>query len=161
MAIPASVGANHRDALKSRVKYGNELSLRKRLNDLAGRLDAHLRERIFGAAGTVPQKWVATRNYYTHWDEASRDDALDSVGMYYATVRLRHFLRVLYLDFVGIPQTAVANALDGANTESQHLLQLNHPTAAFGHNVHSTDSTEPEEEKPNGETESPPLPQGT
>jgi len=149
-AIPASVGANHRDALKSRIKYGNELSLRKRLHDLAGRLDAPLRERIFGGTGTVPPKWVATRNYYTHWDEASRNDALDTQGMYNATVRLRHFLRVLYLDFVGVPQEAIAKALDGTNAESQHLLQINHPAASFGYvNVSSTDMAESKAEKPN------------
>lgn len=158
-AIPSSVEPNHREALKSRIKYGNELSLRKRLNDLAGRLDASLRERIFGATGVVSQKWVTTRNYYTHWDEASRNDALDTAGMYYAIVRLRHFLRVLYLDFVGIPQTAIAKALDGTNAESQHLIQLNHPTAVFGHiNVHSIDTTESEAEKPDGESEPPSLP---
>jgi hypothetical protein len=149
-AIPASVGANHRDALKSRIKYGNELSLRKRLHDLAGRLDAPLRERIFGGTGTVPPKWVATRNYYTHWDEASRNDALDTQGMYNATVRLRHFLRVLYLDFVGVPQEAIAKALDGTNAESQHLLQINHPAASFGYvNVSSTDMAESKAEKSN------------
>lgn len=158
-AIPALVGTNHRDALKSRIKYGNELSLRKRLDDLAGRLDAPLRTRIFGDTATVPQKWIATRNYYTHWDEASRDDALDTPSMYYASVRLRHFLCVLYLDYVGIPQTAIAKALDGTNSESQHLIQLNHPSAAFGYvNVPSTDVAESQADKPNGETEAPSPP---
>lgn len=158
-AIPASLGSNHRDALKSRIKYGNELSLRKRLDDLAGRLDAPLRTRIFGDASAVPRKWIATRNYYTHWDEASRDDALNTSGMYCASVRLRHFLRVLYLDFVGIPHTAITKALDGTNTESQHLIQLNHPTATFGHvEVRPTTAAEPKADKPNGETEPPSLP---
>ena len=158
-AIPAAVETNHRDALKSRIEYGNELSLRKRLDDLAGRLDAPLRERIFDGTGAVPRKWIATRNYYTHWDEASRDDALKTQEMYYATVRLRHFLRVLYLDFVGIPQAAIAKALDGANSESQHLIQLNHPTATFGHvEVRPTTAAEPKADKPNGEAEPPSLP---
>ena len=149
-AIPAAVESSHRDALKSRIKYGNELSLRKRIDDLAGRLDASLRTRIFGGTGAVPQKWIATRNYYTHWDEASRDDALDTPDMYYASVRLRHFLRVLYLDFVGIPQASITKALDGTNKESQHLLQLNHPAASFGYvTVSPTDMAESKAEKPN------------
>ncbi|HXS11946.1 MAG TPA: HEPN domain-containing protein [Acidobacteriaceae bacterium] len=156
-AIPAAVESSHRDALKSRIKYGNELSLRKRLDDLAGRLDASLRTRIFGGNGAVPQKWIATRNYYTHWDEASRDDALDIPDMYYASVRLRHFLRVLYLDFVGIPQPAIVKALDGYNSESQHLIQLNHPAATFGYvNVRPADNAKSESEKSKDEG---PLPQ--
>lgn len=156
-AIPAAVKSSHRDALKSKIKYGNELSLRKRLNDLVGRLDAPLRERIFGSTGAVPRKWIATRNYYTHWDEASRDDALDTPDMYYASVRLRHFLRVLYLDFMGIPQAAIVKALDGTNSESQHLIQLNHPAAAFGYvNVPSTDAADSEAGRSNGQGEPPP-----
>lgn len=144
-AIPPSVKSSHRDALNSRIKYGNELSLRKRLNDLAGRLGAPLRERIFGGTSAVPRKWIATRNYYTHWDAASCDDALHTREMYYATVRLRHFLRALYLDFVGIPQAAITKALDGSNKESQHLLQLNHPAASFGHvSVGPAKTAEPE-----------------
>lgn len=158
-SIPISMGASHRDALKSRIKYGNELSLRKRLDDLAGRLDTSLRTRIFGGTGAVPRKWIATRNYYTHWDEASRNDALDTQGMYYATVRLRHFLRVLYLDFVGIPQAAIASALDGTYKASQHLLQLNYPAGAFGHvNVSSTDKAVSEPEESHAGTTAPPLP---
>ena len=149
-AIPAAVGANHRSALKTRIRYGNEISLGKRLDDLTGRLDASLRTRIFGSTGAVPRKWIATRNYYTHWDEASRDDALDTPGMYFAAVRLRHFLRVLYLDFMGVPQAAIVKALDGTNSESQHLIQLNHPTATFGHvEVRPTTAAEPKADNPN------------
>ncbi|MDN5924907.1 MAG: hypothetical protein L0H70_07900 [Xanthomonadales bacterium] len=112
-------------------------------------LDASLRERIFGGTGVVPRKWIATRNYYTHWDEASRNDVLDTPGMCYATVRLRHFLRVLYLNFAGIPQTAIVKSLDGTNKESQHLLQLNHPAATFGHvNVRHDSSPEPDAAEP-------------
>jgi hypothetical protein len=143
--------------LKTKIKYGNELSLRKRLNGLAERLDTELRKRIFGAPGAVPQKWVATRNYYTHWDEASRNDVLDTAEMYYATVRLRHFLRVLYLDLVGVPPAAIAKALDGSNSECQHLIQLNHPHAAFGYvKVRPPDTAATEE--PSGQDDPPPLP---
>ncbi|MCO8609960.1 hypothetical protein KGP95_22930 [Burkholderia multivorans] len=38
---------------------------------------------------------------------------------------MRHLLRALYLDFVGIPQTAIAKALVNTCKESQYLIQLN------------------------------------
>lgn len=133
-------------------------TLRTRLDELAGRLAAATRKSILGEDTVVPQQWIDTRNYYTHWIPALRDKALDPVGMHYAIVRLRHFLRVLYLDFVGIPQAAIAKALDGTNAESQYLIQHNHPTATFGHvDVPSTDIAESEAEKPNGDTEPPSL----
>lgn len=124
-AIPKDVAADHRDSLKSRIKYGNELSLRKRLDALVHRLSASLRHTILGRDGCIPQNWVETRNYYTHWDESLRTNMLDGAGMHRAGVRLRHLLRALYLDLAGLPQVSIERALVGANRESQYLLQLN------------------------------------
>jgi hypothetical protein len=124
-AIPASVAADHRAALKARIKYGNEISLRKRLDGLAQRIPLEIRRLILGADGDAPSSWVATRNYYTHWDEASRGAVLDGIGMHRAGVRMRHLLRVLYLSLVGIPDAAIAKALHAASDECQYLAQLN------------------------------------
>lgn len=124
-AIPKDVASDHRDALRKRIEYGNEISLRKRLNDLVQRLDLSLREIILGYDGTVPSSWVLTRNYYTHWDETSRESALDGLAMHQANVRLRQLLKTLYLDLVGIPQSAIAKTLLNASDECQYLAQLN------------------------------------
>lgn len=107
------------DASKSRM------SLRKRLDALVERLPLLLRMQIFGGDGTVPRSWVVTRNYYTHWDETSRNSVLDGIEMHRACVRMRHLLRVLYLDLAGIPNTAIAKSLQSACSESQYLIQLN------------------------------------
>lgn len=124
-AIPKSVAPDHKEALKSRIKYGNEVSLRKRLDALVSRLPLPLRKHILGGDGAVPRSWVETRNYYTHWDEASRNLVLDGVEMHRAGLRMRHLLRALYLDLVGIPQSAIAKSLVNACNESQYLIQLN------------------------------------
>lgn len=124
-AIPQHVASDHKEALKSRIKYGNEISLRKRLNALVEPLPSPLRKHILGGDGTVPRSWVETRNYYTHWDEASRSLVLDGAEMHRAGVRLRHLLRVLYLDLVGIPHSAIAKSLHNACSDSQYLIQLN------------------------------------
>lgn len=124
-AIPQSVESAHKEALKSRIKYGNEVSLRKRLDALVARVPLAIRVQILGGDGSVPRSWVVTRNYYTHWDEASRDSILDGVEMHRAGVRMKHLLRVLYLDLVGIPFGAIAKALRNACSASQYLVQLN------------------------------------
>lgn len=124
-AIPKDVAADHRDSLKTRIKYGNEVSLRKRLDALIQRLSTSINHTILGPDGRVPQNWVETRNYYTHWDESLRTNVLDGPGMHRACVRLRHLLRALYLDLAGVPQASIERALVGANRESQYLLQLN------------------------------------
>lgn len=124
-AIPSNLSKNHKDSLRSRIRYGNEISLAKRLNDLADILSSPIRQLIFGGNDTVPREWIDTRNYYTHWDEQSCQNVLDGQGMLDANVRIRHFLRALYLDLAGIPQSAILRALNGNSEESQHLLQIN------------------------------------
>jgi hypothetical protein len=124
-SFPECLEKSHRQSLKSRIEYGNEISLGKRLNDLANRLNDDLRRRLFGLDGKVPRSWIDTRNYYTHWDEASRANVLEGAAMHHAGVRLKLLLRVLYLDLVGVPADAIAKALGGANKEAQYLIQLN------------------------------------
>lgn len=124
-AIPQDVASDHKDALRARIKYGNEISLRKRLAALVERLPIDTRRHILAGDGAVPQRWVATRNYYTHWDEASKGDVLDGVEMHRAHVRMRHLLRALYLSLIGIPDKAIADSLHNTCNESQYLIQLN------------------------------------
>ena len=124
-SIPTHVGPDHREALKARLKWGNEVSLRKRLDALVERLDLSLRQRLLGRNGTFPRSWIHTRNYYTHWDDEAREDAMDGREMYVACARMRLLLRALYLNLVGIPQESIAKALDGACKESQYHVQLN------------------------------------
>lgn len=103
-----------------------KITLRNRLDALAMRLPLTLRQNIFGGTdGLVPQSWIHTRNYYTHWNEAYRKSMLDGVEMHRAGVRMKHFLRALYLDMAGIPHTAIIRSLDNACSESQYLIQLN------------------------------------
>lgn len=103
-----------------------QITLRTRLDALAMRLPLPLRQNILGSAdGLVPQSWIQTRNYYTHWNEAYRKSMLEGIEMHRAGVRMRHFLRVLYLDIAGIPHTAIIKSLGNACGESQYLIQLN------------------------------------
>lgn len=49
----------------------------------------------------------------------------DGADMHRASVRMRSFLRVLYLNLVGIPTAAIVQALTGSSNESQYLSLLN------------------------------------
>jgi hypothetical protein len=124
-AIPKNVKSDHRDSLKSRIKYGNEISLSKRLDALTDRLSVPIRKLILGGNGVIPRSWVDTRNYYTHWDEALRPRTLDGIAMHRASTRMRTLLRVLYLQLVGVPDSAIIQALRNGCDESQYLTQLN------------------------------------
>lgn len=126
-AIPAGLGSDHKDALRSRIRYGNQVSLRKRLAELVGTLSEPIRLAILGAIVQLPRSWIDTRNYYTHWDETLKENVLDTQGIFDANVRMRHLLRVLYARLMGVPTSAIEQALDqNSRSDSvQHLLQLN------------------------------------
>ena len=124
-AIPGALAAAHKEALSSRIKWGYQYSLRKRLEDLAGRLCTPIRQVIFGDNGCLPQRWVTTRNFFTHWDEQERTEALHGAELYYANVRMRHFLRALYLELMGIPQDTILASLHSTGRVAQQLAALN------------------------------------
>ncbi|CAZ88136.1 conserved hypothetical protein [Thiomonas arsenitoxydans] len=124
-AIPGSAPTGLRDALRSRVRYGNEKSLRTRLRELANRIEPDVMSLLMGGKPEIPGAWVDTRNQYTHWDGDVGPAILQGIEMHRASVRMRLFLRVLYLHLLGISPEAMLKALNGANRESQYLLQLN------------------------------------
>jgi hypothetical protein len=124
-AIPSDLASDHKDALRSRIRYGNQVSLSKRLNELANIMSEPIRMALFGGKGKLPRSWIDTRNYYTHWDEELRTHVLDNQGMYNANIRMRLFLRTLYLNLMGIPQENILLSLRNTSGSSQHLAQIN------------------------------------
>lgn len=134
-SLPAEIQGDHRTALGSRLRYGNQVSLHKRLKQLCERLPPSVVRAVLGGARTPSRRWVATRNYYTHWDEASRDGILDDAGLVEACVRLRALVAVLYLDYAGVPEHMLLDALTGASPLAQHLLQLDAMRSTRGSTV--------------------------
>ena len=124
-AIPATVQPPHRESLRSRIRYGNEISLAKRLNELADRLPESVRLQVLGPDGKIPRAWIDTRNYYTHWDEELRPNVLDGQEILHANHRMSLFLKALYLDLTGVPSSATSSALSGSSKDAQWLMQIN------------------------------------
>jgi hypothetical protein len=124
--IPTSIGSDHKAALKSRIRYGNEHSLDKRLNELVDELPDSMRQVVIGAK-RLPRLWIDTRNAYTHWEKAALRKAIDGRELHNANQRLRMLLRVSYLRLVGVPDSAIAGALRGGSRISHELRQLPAP----------------------------------
>lgn len=124
-AIPPTVASDHRDALRSRIRYGNQVSLSKRLNELRDCLGIPLASLIIASDGKVPRNWIETRNYLSHWDEELRPNAIDGQEMYNANVRMEHLLRALYLLMAGVASETILQCLQNTSRTSQQLVQLN------------------------------------
>ena len=119
--IPAGIESDHRQSLTSRLKYGNEFSLRKRLNALFERIPDNVAARI---AGHVPQfvnKVVDTRNYFTHYDHASQAGAFAGKDAFVAAERLRVLVAASLLHDLCIGEDKLLTVLERSR-EFQHWM---------------------------------------
>jgi hypothetical protein len=121
-SFPRGLSTDHREALKAKIKFGNEISLRKRFKDLLDDLPAELAVPLFGPSKKTPQRWIDTRNYYTHWDANSRENILNHLELYAATLILQLFLIVLYLREANVPDHIIKQAL--VNNQREHSRRL-------------------------------------
>lgn len=121
--IPACIGSDHRQSLKSRLKYGNEFSLRRRLRALFDRIPDDVAARI---AGKVSHQFVGeavdTRNYFTHYDHASQAGAFAGKDAYVAAERLRVLVVANFLHDFGIGDDKLLTVLERSR-EFQHWMQ--------------------------------------
>ena len=110
-AIPDRISRDHRDALRAKLKYGYEYSLRKRLGDL---VDAHepVLRGVFPETTAFIERVVKTRNYLTHYDEDDREDAATgALELQRLAVWLRTLLEVCLLGEIGFSPEELQNQL--------------------------------------------------
>jgi hypothetical protein len=124
-AIPIDLPTDHKEALRSRIRYGNQISLSKRLSELKESLGVSLACLIISDTGKIPRNWIDTRNYHSHWDEELRANIIDGQEMYHANTRMQHFVRVLYLMLMGISAEVLTACFKNYSNTSQELIQLN------------------------------------
>lgn len=122
-AIPGRVSSGHRAALKSRIKYGNEYSLRKRFNLTLNSMPESLQKKVAKNDSDFTSKVVATRNYLTHRDESDKDNIMDSLGILRASESLQILIMSLILNEVGIDFKTFEKAIS-TNWRIKRILQI-------------------------------------
>lgn len=170
-AIPSTTADDLSSALKSKLKYGNEYSLRKRLHKLANGLPG-------GAVGSVGKlvhpslkeflsKSVDTRNYLTHYTVELEATAFRNEDLYWATRLLRWFFVAVLLHDIGLPERKLALALMTSDelTHARQSLTKTRPAPGFGIKVETveqqgaeTGGVEPASTAAPSTPESPPPP---
>ena len=121
-AIPKNVTSDHRAALKSRIKYGNEYSLRKRFNLILNSIPDSFCQKIIINDMNFVNKIISTRNYLTHRDESDKKNVMNSREMLKASDSLKVLLMVLMLNELGIDLSTLENAIS-ANWRFKRMLQ--------------------------------------
>ena len=117
--IMEAVKENTADAkwLRQKLKYANEASLRKRLKILFSELateSTYIRNFLHLAEKKISDltidKIVKTRNFYTHYDLSSQDEAYDDMSAYNISVLLVELLRAILLKSCGLPIVIIDEA---------------------------------------------------
>jgi hypothetical protein len=110
-----------KDSLKSRIKYGYQYSLRKRLRDLVDKFWEGGLENFIENKNRFWEGIACLRNYLTHYDKNDFNDARSKFGTPQADVsdlcnflnpRLRLLLIILLLDQVGIEHNALYEVIN-------------------------------------------------
>ncbi|WP_283154124.1 HEPN domain-containing protein [Guptibacillus hwajinpoensis] len=110
-------------AINSRLKYYNDYSLVKRLEDIVkDKLNNDTKEYLFKSntkAGSFIFKSANTRNYLTHYDETSQEKRFVGVEMFYATKLLKALSGILLLKELGIDESIALNKAKTNHSLSQ------------------------------------------
>ena len=83
--------SNHKDWLKNKLAYSNELTLRKRLKEIL-ELNKDVLSNFIDD-GFI-NKIVDTRNYLTHYDEELKDKKVEGLELWHITEKLRILIEI-------------------------------------------------------------------
>lgn len=119
-----------KDKLKGTVKYGNELSLKRRLVELVNTLSLETKELFFGDGDEKNikkflQKLVDTRNYLTHYDMAGKSNVINTDNRFYAIQRLKAFLTLLLIKELDINEVIILEKIQKSTQLNYFLRKAN------------------------------------
>ena len=116
--IPDWVKKDFKASLESKLKYGNEFSLRKRLKEIFVKYQEVLNKFIENRDAFI-EKVVNTRNYQTHHDEDLRKCAASGMELYDVSQKLKTLLEICLLTELGFSSEEI-KALFSRNRRYQH-----------------------------------------
>jgi len=117
-AIPDGVRSDLKDRLKTYLKYGNEFSLRKRLEEIFDKYQEVLNKFIENRDAFI-KKVVNTRNYQTHYDKALKKYSVSKEELPLVIEKLRILLQICLLTELGFSPEEI-KALFAKNWRYRH-----------------------------------------
>jgi hypothetical protein len=123
-AIPTTVGEGHREALKKKIEYGYEFSLRKRIETMFSTLTAPASALVCKDVRVFTTMVVKTRNYLSHRTDELRESAVDGMDLYWTCEQLMILMRLLLLKHFGIEEDLIVERLQNGHRTSQVIANL-------------------------------------
>jgi hypothetical protein len=106
-AIPQNVATDHRESLKTKIKFGNEHSLRKRLTKAVESLLPEALVCVTKSTKLFVGGIVDTRNHLIHSSDQLREAALRGTDLHRISEQLAMLLRILLLREIGIETSQI------------------------------------------------------
>ncbi|OJY93635.1 MAG: hypothetical protein BGP24_07615 [Lysobacterales bacterium 69-70] len=110
-AIPAQVEKDHRNALTSRIRFGNELSLRTRLKQLVNSLADDSLTQLGIDGKTFVGEAVDARNDYTHWVLEREQNRPDGAPLGNLVSNLLAIAQLVVLKHLGVAEELVVDQM--------------------------------------------------
>ncbi|MHA1308130.1 MAG: HEPN domain-containing protein [Candidatus Heimdallarchaeota archaeon] len=119
-AIPGKLVKNHKDSLKSRIKYGYEYSLRKRLKDIIKKYWNDYLSQFINDKNLFENQVIETRNYLTHYsDSGKKQFILKDEKLVHLNLKLKLLCHVLLLVEIGISKELITLFIKNSGTKYQ------------------------------------------
>lgn len=122
--------AEHRDWLGEKLRYSNDLSLRRRLRILFAKFSYVLDDLILDQRATVGDI-CDNRNYLTHYDAKLKCRAASGARLLLLVEVLRLLLQLCFLSELGLPDAKIKEFISRSQSV-QMILHLNHRIANSG-----------------------------
>jgi hypothetical protein len=127
-AIPSDAPADLKASLKSRIRFGNEHSLRNRLKGIVNSLEEETLKLICNDPQRFVNRVVDTRNYLTHYSDELREKAIKGAELQIANYRMQLLLTILLCKELGVFEWSVRDMLK----DNPKWVQLIHLHLANG-----------------------------
>ena len=111
-AMPSEISQPLRESLKSRLKYGNEYSLRRRLTELATMLSPETQALLHSNLQQFLSRAIETRNYLTHYPPDLHSASMKGAELFWSIQLLRWFYAAVLLKDLGVDDGTIRAALE-------------------------------------------------
>lgn len=118
-SIPEDIQKN----ITGKLKFFNEYTLRKRLEEINNSLESETREFLFESnrkSKSFIYRAVNTRNYLTHYGEDSQT-RYEGIKMYYANVLLKTLASIILFKEIGLDEQVVLSAMNEQYSINQQV----------------------------------------
>ena len=122
-AIPPDTDEALKDKIKSMLRYGNERSLRKRINAVLANLEPETQSLIYKNQSAFVAGIVDTRNFWTHVLAEKTTSILEGDDLMAACDKLQTLLLVLLAIRIKVPEPTVRAGLLGSDWMTQKRVR--------------------------------------